>query len=712
MKFAGKFVCLVAGFLLFSAFASVRIPGKLRKAFEALEIYNYFEAKDLFYKSLKNDSVPASYGLSIIYSRNDNPFFQLDSAYKFIRIAGRNFPALDEKDRAELVPYEVDSAHITARLHFIDSLFYEMAVDENSVEHWNAFIENHSTEPFHSRAIQNRNARAYDLAIKENSSKAFAGFLDKYPESDQAPDARRKFASRLFQEETQTGTPEDYQRFIRRHPESPYVSDAQDRIYEITTASGEVDAYLNFIRDYPDNPNTERAWHTIYKLEIGKLNAKSIAAFSLKYPEYPFMNELRREFEYATTIYYPVMVDSLWGFIDDKGSLRIEPRFDWVEPFSENMALVGKDNKVAFVNKAGTLITDFIYDDGYTFKNGYAVIEKNGLTGAVNRLGEEVIPVKYEDVGEFHDGLFYAQNTDLKYGYLNELGEIAIPFVLDNATNFSDGYAVVEKDGAQGVINRKGELIVDFIYDWIEPFHEDRRPSRVRIDHRFGLIDHHGLLIADTIYHQIGDYSNGLALAGNGQHYGYLNLKADTIIPFIYTYTAEALRRSVFVNYHARVFQKGKVGIIDTTGTKIFPAIFEDTGDYLGPLIPVKKYGKWGYADKHINLAIKYLYDSAGNFSDSLAVVSQKGRFGVIDTLGKVRMDLKYRSLERLDSLFLVSDTAVGLVNLSGKQWVPLIYKEGKYLGHGVIRFITDGGGGPAYYDIARMKFIWRQNDE
>lgn len=702
---------LLIGFILFVAFAELGIPGKLRKGFEAFENYNYFKAKDLFYKSLKRDSVPAAYGLSLIYGRNDNPFFQIDSAFKFITLANQRYPQLGARDKLDYQEIGVDSITISVQVHFIDSLFYVLALRDNSIENWNDFIDRHYSEPFYKNAVSSRNQLAFELAQSENLSEAYAEFINTYPQAIQVPEAQKMYESRLYKEKTTGDRIKDYQRFILSNPESPYVFDAENRVYEIATKSGKVSAYLQFIQDFPNNTNIDSAWRNVYKLEIGELSAKSIAAFSLKYADYPFMDELKQDFEYATTYYYPIMVDSLWGFIDDKGEVRIKPAFDWVELFSENIAMVGKREKIAFVSKAGDRITDFDFDNAYSFKNGYAIVEKADHFGVINRAGENIIPFEYQDIGEFHDGLFYAQNDAGNYGYIDDSGKIVVPFVLENASDFNDGLAVVERDGAQGVIDKKGRLVINFIYDWIEPFTDNNKPSRVRVGTHFGLVDHHGIVIADTIYTQIGDFSDGLALASNQSSYGYLNLRGDTAIDFKYTYRPAALKNSVFVNNHARIFQKDKAGIIDTAGTKIFPAIFEDTGDYIGKLIPVKKGGKWGYASHAVDLVIGYKFDTAENFKDSLAVVSIKEKFGLIDTLGHTKLGFKYSSIVLFDSLALVSDTAFGLINMSGIERVPLVYKEAKRIDNHVIQFKKSTGGGPDYYDISKQKFIWRQND-
>ena len=61
---------LVAGFPL--------MKSKINKANEALDVYDYFKAKKLFYSAIEKSKVEANYGLAVIYSRTDNPFSNID----------------------------------------------------------------------------------------------------------------------------------------------------------------------------------------------------------------------------------------------------------------------------------------------------------------------------------------------------------------------------------------------------------------------------------------------------------------------------------------------------------------------------------------------------------------------------------------------------------------------------------------------------------
>ncbi|NEN22186.1 hypothetical protein G3O08_01545 [Cryomorpha ignava] len=708
MKYAIRTVAFFFTILVFGAFVSAPLSGKLKRGFAALKEYNYFEAKKQFYKALKRDSVAAGYGLSVIYGRDDNPFYQIDSAFKFITLAATKYPELEAKTKADYTELGIDSMAISRQVNHVDSLFYNAASAKNTLSAWQYFVDFHKSQPYYDDAIEKRNEIAFHLAADTNTSAAYRNYVDQYPDADQIFEAGKRYNRLLYEEQTKEGRVLDFQRFIEENPESPYVSDAEYRVYEKATAPGTLEVYRQFIAENPTNENVNRAWRNIYALEVGELSARSIAAFSMRYPDYPFSDELKTDFQLATTRFYPIQENGLWGFIDDKGEVRIEPAYEWVEPFSESLASVGKNEKVAFINKAGQLITKFDFEDAYAFRSGYSVVVKNDLYGVINRLGKWIAEPVYQDVGEFSEGFFYAEN-EAGYGYLDENGNKVIDFYFENATDFKNGLAIVQKDGKYGIINTHGELISDFEYDWIEPFRTDRNPSRFKKGDLFGLVDQVGAVVVDSEYTHIGDFSEGLALAANNKTYGFINTKGDTIIDFKYTFSPAVLKFSTFQNGYVRIYQKDKVGVIDTADTKIFPAIFENIGEFSGKLIPVVKKDKWGYADLNVNLAIPYKFDEVGNFHDSVAVVSKNGLFGLIDTLGRTKVDFKYKSIVLIDSLMLVSDTAYGLIDMNENILVPFIYSNAEVIDKYIIRFENGENQGGDYYDLSQRKFLWRR---
>jgi len=691
-----------------SAFKPVPFKGKLEKAFEALSIYNYFDARELFYKSLKKNTAPASYGLAVIYERNDNPFHNLDSAFKFISTADSLYPQLEPDALQDYEELGASVEHVDSLKVRVDSLFFIQADDANSVKGWNAFISKHESEPYHSMAIEKLHKLAYQKALSENNSDAYRSFIDTYPLASQVNEAKIKLEESIFREETRSGLIVDYQNFIKDYPQSPHRRTAQKIVYEKFTQDGKLGSYTRFIEDNPRNPFVNKAWKRIYALEIKELSPESIAAFTLKYPNYPYLDDLQREYDLVTTKFYPVYNGKKWGFIDEAGELKIKYRFDFVEPYKESLALVGIGDSVAYINKAGRYINEGFYEDGFSFKRGFAIVMSGGQYGAINRLGEWIIEPKYDDVGEFSGGMFYV-NTGELYGYADQNGEIVIELKFSDANDFMNGRAVVALDGRYGIINEFGELLCDFNYDWIDGFDEARNPSRFRKAKKFGLISLDGTVLDSALYDQIGEFKEGKALFALGKNYGFLNVLGDTVIEPRYTYSGEAFNKSYFRNGYAKVFQDDKVAIIDSTGKKVFPAIFQDVGFYKGNLIPIKKRGKWGYADKEVDLAIPYQYEMAYNFVDSVAMVDKEGNLFLIDSLGKDILDSTYAAMDYLGSYLLVADTLYGLTDREGNELVPMIYHSAEKVDKKVVK-LSKANGKLDYFNYQTKMFIWRQD--
>ena len=86
--------------------------GSIDDGFKALSQFNYFEAKKQFEKSLKSNESAANYGLAVIYSRTDNPFHQLDSAYSAIVRSEKTYGAMKDKQKEALKKHQFDYAAI------------------------------------------------------------------------------------------------------------------------------------------------------------------------------------------------------------------------------------------------------------------------------------------------------------------------------------------------------------------------------------------------------------------------------------------------------------------------------------------------------------------------------------------------------------------------------------------------------------------------
>lgn len=679
--------------------------GKIERAYEALNIFDYFTAKELFEKVHDKEIVAAPFGLSIIYGRNDNPFYNLDSAYHYILKADTSYSKLSFKEIEDLNELGVDSMRIENWKDSIDFKVYKKVASQASVSKWQLYIQKHKDSPYLPEAIEERNHLAFSYAKDKNTADAYYYFLETYPESRQFYEAQNLFELRLYEEQTQKGRITDYQRFILDFPESPYLRQAQDSVYQIATKENSITSYKQFIEDFPNNPNTEQAWRNLYKLYMHEFSPERIVEFRIDYPNYPFVEDLMQDMKLSVKTFLPFMKKQKWGFMDTLGHVLINAEYDLVEPFQEGLALVVKNGKVGYINKSGDVVIPFMYDDGEAFKQGMATVMKNDMYGFIDKTNRIRLPFNYELLGAFSSGLAVVAN-DTAYGYVNKDGEIVIPITLSFASDFQNGYAVVEQSSKKGIINELGKTIVPMEFQWLENFNSFG-VARAKKDSLLGLIDKNGSTILPFEYERIGEFNQGLALIMKNGKYGYVNTNGKIVIDLKFDFKTEALVWGNFKNGFVKYHQNGKFGIIDTSGEKIFPAIFQDVDKFQAQsYIAVKKRGKWGYSNENLNLVIPYIYDISKTFIDGLGLVSKDGMWGLIRHDQTWKLPNHYDQAERIgDSLYLLrQNNSFLLYHLSWSMPSSTYYDKVKPFNERFLGLFTKNE--IKYFDRIKKKFI------
>ena len=221
----------------------------IAKAFSALQSYNYFEAKRLFEKSIKQETAAATYGLSIIYFRDDNPFSNIDSAYKYILKSDNTFQTLSLKDRTFYLKFNVSQKSIDSIKGDVYHKAYEIYKSHKSIVELDKFIDRYCTAPQLHEAIDLRNSIAFHEAQKEDTYQAYQLFLEKYPTADEAHEAQELFTFRFFQFSTKNNTIEESEQYMAKEPNSAYINEVENSIYALSTPNGKVDEYYHFIKN-------------------------------------------------------------------------------------------------------------------------------------------------------------------------------------------------------------------------------------------------------------------------------------------------------------------------------------------------------------------------------------------------------------------------------------------------------------------------------
>jgi|GEM_PF-5272591 len=307
------------------------------------------------------------------------------------------------------------------------------------------------------------------------------------------------------------------------------------------------------------------------------------------------------------------------GYIDLKGNYILEPKFNEAQGFREDFAGVREIDKWGFIRRGSTKMIPPQFGMVRPFKNNLAAartgIAVEGGWGFIDTLGVYVIPSAYLDAGDFSEGLaatlIQANTLTGKWGYIDRRGKVIILHEYDSADPFQNGIARVSKSGNIG-----GE---------------------------WGYIDKAGKVVIPFIYTQIGNFRNQLAPACTGRglrglttggHWAYINTKGEEVI----TKQFDAARD--FSNGLAAVKKLNNMipawGFIDTTGTVVIPYSYMDVKDFCDGVVAFKDKGRWGLMDSKGKVIQEAFYqDIIFPFTHGLIPAKSNNKWGYINTKGE-----------------------------------------------------------------------------
>lgn len=209
----------------------------------------------------------------------------------------------------------------------------------------------------------------------------------------------------------------------------------------------------------------------------------------------------------------------LKGYIDVDGEFVVEPQYVWGSPFGDGLAVVykGEDKRESFgINpdwKCFVIAKDgskqFRMPNGINahynhFNDGMLRVESNigspSRKGFVDKNGKIVVPVELGFAWDFCEGVaIVSRKGDSRCYFIDTDGrELPIGHFADAHGGFSEGLCPVStgrqyggKNGKYGLIDKTGNLVVPYMYDWMD-FGFEGGLIRVRNDDVEFYIDHEG----------------------------------------------------------------------------------------------------------------------------------------------------------------------------------------------------------------------------
>jgi hypothetical protein len=192
----------------------------------------------------------------------------------------------------------------------------------------------------------------------------------------------------------------------------------------------------------------------------------------------------------------------LFGYVDKKGNVVIEPAWPGAFPFSNGLAAVGTDeeNEWGYINHKGemAIAAQFYLGSMFTDEGYAAVATSKDLRGVIDKKGTFVVNPKYQEVKL--DGDRFIVKEDDKFSLINRKGETLIqPEFKDLLIFNGKPYTLASLDGLlYGIIDRKGKFTVNPQFGGGSPFLG--KTAIVILSGKYGIIDTNGKYVLNPSY--------------------------------------------------------------------------------------------------------------------------------------------------------------------------------------------------------------------
>ena len=241
---------------------------------------------------------------------------------------------------------------------------------------------------------------------------------------------------------------------------------------------------------------------------------------------------------------------------------------------------------------------DYYHDVTSTF-NGAIQVEIDGLWGLASATGWQVIPCDYERI-----------------------------------STYSNGKAIVQKDGVISAVDDKNNRVA-LLHEAAAAFgnySNDRTSLQVG---NGWVISSGNFTMGTQAFEEFGMYSDGYAPVKQNGKWGLINPNGSEwlIEPQYDVIARDELGRA----YSQKAFFAGKEGqvYLYVEGEQV-AGPYQDALPFADSWAAVKKDEKWGFIDTAGNVQIDFQFDNALSFGQHLAAVEVDGKWGYVSKYGEI----------------------------------------------------------------------------
>jgi hypothetical protein len=170
-----------------------------------------------------------------------------------------------------------------------------------------------------------------------------------------------------------------------------------------------------------------------------------------------------------------------WSYVDYRGRMVIEGPFSQAAPFKGGVTFVRKDDERMIINKVGIRVTTREGEPAFFAEGIFGIKEesKKGSAFYADASGNNVFGRNFAEISPFQLGVAKVRRLEQKegrrelLGAINKRGVMIVPPKYRMLHIQPDGNIIINPQRFYGVVSKKGDILIDPIYDRIEQFAEE-----------------------------------------------------------------------------------------------------------------------------------------------------------------------------------------------------------------------------------------------
>ena len=435
-------------------------------------------------------------------------------------------------------------------------------------------------------------------------------------------------------------------------------------------------------------------------------------------------------------------------------------------PFENTVLRYKRDDKYGLISLEGKEITDAIYEEisSVTYKEGMLLVKQDGKYGVININGKVVIKPEYDNitVDNYYDVNTGYQRTGFivcsikdegyRYGYVDYRGKKILDTIyteVERVTDledekdvyivaYKDGQAgllknkkqildyeyediiyyayndvfIVQRNGKQGITDRKGKIKIDTKYTnisfggiYVNAVDENNETKILDLNGNevsdgyiakmptkdgehyivydeeglYKIIDNNGNVVVDRSYTNIEEIGDNYYIVANNRNNGIIDLTGKSLVELRYNSiveldNTELLQANISATSTVSLINKNMqvVATMDNASIDVedgYIRLYSETEDkyfdYAGNELSTKdvfpnnkmyaqeENGKWGFVDQNGNTKVENEYDMVTELNEyGFAGIKKDGKWGVIDEDGQVVQEPIYE-LDEISPSFI-----------------------------------------------------------